>query len=177
MANIVFPDGSSPLFNPAAYGEVSAEARKTKVPAGRPGKAEKVKRRPFSSLFEAARDTAAPEKLPVSEESLHQLLDDVHSAGDALSRRPFPEEIKAYKQAVRNFVNYVVENGYTMEHENGIPKYSRPGIKEHRRYTKIQVIDKKLEGLAAAIMRGQANQFSILAKTDEIRGLLIDLME
>jgi uncharacterized protein YaaR (DUF327 family) len=170
MANIVFPDGSSPLFNPAAYGEASAESRKTQG-AARGKKAERVKKRPFASLFEKAGNTA-PETLPASEESLHILLDEVHSRGDALSRRPFPEEIKAYKQAVRNFVHYVVENCFdTEEHNSGV------NLLRRKKFTLVQVIDKKLEELAAAIMRGQENQLSILAKTDEIRGLLVDLME
>jgi uncharacterized protein YaaR (DUF327 family) len=47
---------------------------------------------------------------------------------------------------------------------------------KREKITLVQVIDKKLEEMAAAIMRGQENQFSILAKIDEIRGLLVDLM-
>jgi uncharacterized protein YaaR (DUF327 family) len=169
MANIVFPDGSSPLFNPAAYGEASAESRKTQG-ASRGKKTEKVKKRPFASLFEKAGD-AVPKTLPASEESLHLFLDEVHSRGDALSKRPFPEEIKAYKQAVRNFVHYVVENCFdTEEHQSGA------NLLKRKKFTLVQVIDKKLEELAAAIMRGQENQLSILAKADEIRGLLVDLM-
>ncbi|MDR2142839.1 MAG: DUF327 family protein [Treponema sp.] len=172
MANIVFPDGSSPLFNPAAYGEASAESRKAKAPgASRGEKTGKIKKRPFASLFEKA-GNAAPEALPASEESFHLLLDEVHSCGDALSKRPFPEEIKAYKQAVRDFVHYVVENCFeTEEHQSGA------NLLKRKKFTIVQVIDKKLEDLAAAIMRGQETQLSILAKTDELRGLLIDLME
>jgi uncharacterized protein YaaR (DUF327 family) len=172
MANIVFPDGSSPLFNPAAYGEASAESRKAKAPgASRGEKTRKIKKGPFASLFEKA-ENAAPEALPASEESLHLLLDEVHGSGDALSKRPFPEEIKAYKRAVRNFVHYVVENCFdTEEHQSGA------NLLKRKKFTLVQVIDKKLEELATAIMRGQENQLSILAKTDEIRGLLVDLME
>jgi uncharacterized protein YaaR (DUF327 family) len=172
MAGIVFPDGSSPLFNPAAYGEASAESRKTKAPGRSRGeKTEKAKKRLFASLFEKA-ENAAPEALPASEESFHLLLDEVHNCGDTLSRRPFPREIQAYKQAVRNFVHYVVENCFdTEEHQSGA------NLLKRKKFTLVQVIDKKLEELAAAIMRGQENQLSILAKTDEIRGLLVDLME
>jgi uncharacterized protein YaaR (DUF327 family) len=172
MAGIIFPDGSSPLFNPAAYGEVSAESRKTKAPGtARREKTEKAKKRPFASLFEKAANTAS-EALPASEESFHLLLDEVRSCGDTLSRRPFPQEIQAYKQAVRNFVHYVVENCFdTEEHQSGA------NLLKRKKFTLVQVIDKKLEELAADIMRGQENQLSILAKTDEIRGLLVDLMQ
>lgn len=170
MANIVFPDGSSPLFNPAAYGEVSAESRKTSG-ASRREKTAKVKKRSFASFFEKAEKTPNPEALPVSDESLHLLLDEVHNQGDLLSKRPFPQEIQDYKQAVRNFIHYVVKNCFLAEeHQSGA------NLLKRKKFTLVQVIDKKLEELAAAIMRGQENQLSILAKTDEIRGLLVDLM-
>lgn len=175
MANVAFPDGASPLFNPAAYGEASAGARKTKTSP----KTDKAKRRPFASLFDKARETEGPQDLPVSQESLNLLLDNVHNAGDALSRRPFPEEIKAYKQAVRDFVHYVVANTFdTEEQTSGVLKRNRQTLmQERKKFTLVQVIDKKLEELASAILRGQSDQLAILERTDEIRGLLIDLME
>jgi len=170
--NVTFPDGSSPIFNPAAYGEAAAESLKAKTPGLRSKKADKVKKNLFSSLFEKARESEKPKELPASQESLNLLLDEVHSAGVTLAKRPFPDEVKAYKSAVRNFVNYVVENAYTTEdHVSGA------NLLKRKKFTLVQVIDKKLEALAADVLMGQADQISILAKTDEIRGLLIDLME
>ncbi|MDR1307151.1 MAG: DUF327 family protein [Treponema sp.] len=186
MDNIVFPDGSSPLFNPAAYGEAAAEARRAK-PGGpdKTGKSRKsagkdgVKKKNFASFFETP---ALPRELPLSEDSLHELLDTVHSAGDALAGRPFPPEIKAYKEAVRNFVHYVVENGFDTEEQTSSVNISREkiggaNIVKRKKYTLVQVIDKKLEELAAGILRGQIQQLEILAKQEEIKGLLVDLMQ
>ncbi|MDR2663275.1 MAG: DUF327 family protein [Treponema sp.] len=185
MDNIVFPDGSSPLFNPAAYGEASAEARRTK-PGGpdKTGKNRKsagkgVQKKNFASFF---KNLALPRELPLSEDSLHELLDTVHSAGDALARRPFPPEIKAYKEAVRNFVHYVVENSFDTEEQISEVNISREkiggaNIVKRKKYTLVQVIDKKLEDLAAGILRGQLQQLEILAKQEEIKGLLVDLMQ
>ncbi|MDR1144403.1 MAG: DUF327 family protein [Spirochaetaceae bacterium] len=184
MDNIVFPGGSSPLFNPAAYGEAAAEARRTKP--GRPDKTGKnkksagkgVKKKNFASFFE---NLALPQELPLSEDSLHELLDTVHSAGDALARRPFPPEIKAYKEAIRNFVHYVVENGFDTEEQTSEnisrEKIGGANIVKRKKYTLVQVIDKKLEELAAGILRGQIRQLEILAKQEEIKGLLVDLMQ
>jgi uncharacterized protein YaaR (DUF327 family) len=186
MANITFPDGSAPLFNPAAYGEASAEARKTG--AGKTGRNKKsgvVKKKGFASFFEKA-VLGAVKELPLSEDSFHELMDGVHSTGDALSKRPFPPEIKAYKEAVRNFVHYVVENTFDTEEAEGIPNYMRPSYKgghntplakDRKKFTLVQVIDEKLEAMAAAILRGQLNQLAILDRLDEIKGLLIDLKQ
>jgi uncharacterized protein YaaR (DUF327 family) len=124
--------------------------------------------------------------LPVSEETLNYLADGVRSAGDTLRDRPFPDEIIRYKKAVRDFMHYVVENGYSVGHETGIPKFLKPGYRGPRgtpeampqlRYTKVQVIDKKLEDLAAALLSGQTRQLEIAARLEEIKGLLVDLLE
>ena len=175
MAAIVFPDSSSPLFNPAAYtaaqGE-SAEARKARsAGAEKDKKAGAAKKRGFTSLFEKA-VLGQMRELPPSEDSFQDLLDGVHSAGDALSRRPFPPEIQAYREAVRNFVHYVVENTFDTEEQ-----LSGVNVLKRKKFTLVQVIDTKLESMAAAILRGQAGPLDILARLEEIKGLLVDLME
>jgi uncharacterized protein YaaR (DUF327 family) len=173
-------------MNPAAYAQVKDE-KKTKgaVPGARAGKTE------FSRLFDDLRGKTADElgpvrDLPAGEDAVNFLMDEVRSTGDILQSRPFPEEIMRYKQAVRNFINYVVKNTYELEHEKGIPKFLKPGFSGQRgtedamsqkRYTKIQVIDKKLEDLAAMLLSGQKNQMKLVSRREEIRGLLIDLMQ
>ncbi|MDR2471221.1 MAG: DUF327 family protein [Treponema sp.] len=172
MAAIVFPDGSSPLFNPAAYaaqGE-SADARKTRAAGTDRGK-KAAKKKGFASLFEKAL-LGQVRELPPSEDSLQELLAGVHSAGDALSRRPFPPEIQTYREAVRNFVHYVVENSFDTEEQ-----LSGVNVLKRKKFTLVQVIDAKLESMAAAILRDQAGQLDILARLEEIKGLLVDLME
>ena len=171
MANIIFPDGSSPLFNPAAYGEASAEARKTKAGAAGRNKKTAEAKSGFASFFEKAVLGEAKE-LPRSEDSLHGLLDEIHNTGDALSKRPFPPEITAYREAVRNFIHYVVQNSFDTEEQT-----SGTNMLKRKKFTMIRVIDSKLEGMASAILRGQINQLEILEKLDEIKGLLVDLME
>ena len=104
-----------------------------------------------------------------SEEALSKLMDAVHSAGSDLLDRPFQDEILNYKRAVRDFVNYVVENSFDIERSQ---TRRRGKVKIH---VQIQVIDRKLEELAAAILSGQVKQLEKVSKIDEIKGLLIDL--
>jgi len=174
----------TPIYmNPAAYTHVKDD-KKTKG-VKRSGKSE------FSRIFDEIRGKTAGElgplaELPVSEETLNYLMDEVRSAGDDLRKRPLPEEIIRYKQAVRNFMHYVVENCYSLDHETGIPKKFRGGYngprdtpEAHNRitYTKIQVIDKKLEDMAAMLLSSQMPQLEIAARLEEIKGLLIDLLQ
>jgi uncharacterized protein YaaR (DUF327 family) len=158
------------MLNASSQPGLRAETKKTK-PKGRISGNRKL----FSGMMESAAQEAGElgplTELPASEEALVELMDAVHSAGSDLIDRPFQNEILRYKKAVRDFIHYVVENGYTVE------KIQTPH-REYRRlkpYTQIQVIDRKLEELAAAILSGQASQLERVSKVGEIRGLLVDL--
>ncbi|WP_010257755.1 YaaR family protein [Treponema primitia] len=164
--------GSAPIFNPAAYTVARGEAQKPKDK----GSVKALKKTPFSRLLEEkgvreGEEVGALPDYPPSEEVLQELLDDVHSAGDALRLRPLAEEIKQYKQAVRHFLHYVVENGYTVKTENYLFNH------EKRRKVQIEVVDQKLEELASGILSGQLGQVQLLARLDEITGLLVDLLQ
>jgi len=180
-------DGSDPsvLMNPNAYSGVREEK---KTGAGR-----SVRRSgevSFSSFFneflgKTADELGAFPALPVSDDSINLLMDEVHNAGDHLLKKPLPEEIMRYKQAVRNFINYVAKNCFSMENDEGIQNKYKPAFKGRRGtpegekqfgYTKIQVIDKKLEDLAATLLMNQKSQLGIVARLEEIKGLLIDLL-
>ncbi|MDR2029835.1 MAG: DUF327 family protein [Treponema sp.] len=171
MAKVDFSEGAAPFLNPAAYTALKAETKKTKDKAS----IRDLKRPRFSSVLKEAAQTEQAEALPdypASEEALRELLDDVHSFGDELKRRPFPEEIKQYKRAVRNFLHYVVENGYTIEERT-----SGVNLKKRKKFTLVQVVDRKLESLAASILANQVSQIELLARIDEIAGLLVDLLQ
>jgi uncharacterized protein YaaR (DUF327 family) len=161
--------GGAPIFNPAAYTAARGGAQKARDKGA-------VKKPFFSRLLEekGVREGALPEVLPdypPSEGVLQELLDEVHSAGDALRQRPLEEEIKQYKRAVRHFLHYVVENGYSVKTDNYLFNH------EKRRKVQIEVVDQKLEQLAAGILSGQLKQVELLARLDEITGLLVDLLQ
>jgi uncharacterized protein YaaR (DUF327 family) len=164
MDKIDIAGGAASFFNPAAR----TETKRARDKGG-------VKKSVFSRLLERQelRETEEISALPTdpSEEALQELLDDVHSAGDALRLRPLEGEIREYKRAVRNFLHYVVENGYSVKTENYLLNH------EKRHKVQIEVVDRKLEQLAAGILSGQLDQVSILARLDEITGLLVDLLQ
>jgi uncharacterized protein YaaR (DUF327 family) len=153
---------------PSANPGLKADTKKTKAKGGiNAGKA----------LFSKILESAAPEagelgplrELPPSEEALTELMDAVHSSGSDLVDRPFHEEILRYKRAVRDFLHYVVENAFEVEKSE---TRRRGKTKIH---VQVQIIDKKLEELAAAILSGQTGQLERVSKIDELKGLLVDL--
>jgi len=178
-------DGTDPSIytNHSVYSQVK-EDKKTKGTR----RGEKTE---FSDVFNDLRgvtaDNIGPLKnLTPSDDSVNLLMDEVRDAGDRLKNRPFPEEIMRYKQAVRNFINYVVQNAFSKETEAGIQNKFKPAFKgrrgspeaqDHKEYVKIQVIDKKLEDLAAMLLSSQGRQMELVSRLEEIKGLLIDLMQ
>jgi uncharacterized protein YaaR (DUF327 family) len=188
MAKVDLPADSQLIQNqlgvfsdPAAY--IGPDVRK-KTGRRRAGRAVGPEKADFTSVLEQSR-VAELGVEPLSEETTAKLLEDVRTAGDSLRERPFPQEILAYKQAVRNFIRYVVDNGYRVEQQFGIPKYLTPNFKgvrgsfdsrqpsDHRI---IRVVDRRLEELAAVLMKGQLSQLEILSRLEEIKGLLVDLI-
>jgi uncharacterized protein YaaR (DUF327 family) len=184
MAKVDLPADPQGLFSdPAAY--IHPNIR-PKTERRRPGRAFGPGKTDFTSVLEHSR-AAEPETPvpPLSEETTAKLLEDLRTAGDALRERPFPQEILAYKQAVRNFMRYVVDNSYQVEQQLGIPQYLKPNFKGVRGSSEaqrrslhpmIRVVDRRLEELAAALMKGQLSQLEILSRLEEIKGLLVDLI-
>jgi uncharacterized protein len=128
----------------------------------------------FRSKLHEAKDSENPSSMvsePYSEAQAAELLDSVHSFGDALRKDPNTENIKAYKKAVRNFVHYVVENAYGLTEQT-----SGRNILKKKKYTTVIVVDEKLERLAADLMSSQRDRLDILKRLDEIHGLLVDLL-
>jgi uncharacterized protein YaaR (DUF327 family) len=181
----------SDLVSPLLYGKALEAQRASQKSMEKKGLRESRKPR-FSSILEKARlekneaaDQAPPELPESGDEAIVFLQDAVHAAGDDLKNRPFPEEIQRYKQAVKNFLHYVVDHGYALERQIGIPQYlrpnyrgsqNRPEARNRKTYTIIQVVDQKLEQLAAGILTGQTGQLELLARLEEIQGILIDLL-
>ncbi|MCL2802237.1 MAG: YaaR family protein [Treponema sp.] len=182
-------DGADPslYMNPSVYSQVKPDSSKDK----RLRRTDQSEKTDFSQMFNDLRGKTADQlgplqDLPASSDSVNLLMDEVRDAGDRLKKRPLPEEIIRYKQAVRNFINYVVQNCYSKESEEGIPNFLKPGFKgrrgtpqamESKSYTKIQVIDKRLEDLAAMLLSSQSQQMELASRLEEIRGLLIDLLQ
>jgi uncharacterized protein len=128
----------------------------------------------FKSILREAGDSDGAASIaaePYSQAEAAELLDAVHSFGEALRKDPNPEHIKAYKKAVRNFVHYVVENAYELSEQT-----SGRNIMKRKKYTTVVVVDEKLERLAADLMSSQRDRLDILKRLDEIHGLLVDLL-
>jgi uncharacterized protein YaaR (DUF327 family) len=134
--------------------------------AGRAGR-----KRSFRSELSEAGKLPGGERTPEDVEAeAAELIDAVLSAGDRLKQRTDREALAEYKDAVRDFLSAVVSRGLGIEEHT-----SGAHITRRKRYALVQVIDRKLEQLAAGLIANQQNQLDVLARIDEINGLIVDL--
>jgi len=106
------------------------------------------------------------------EQAVTYLLDNVTLAADNFKNNPYTGAFAEYRTKVTQFLRFVEKRAYEVESSVSRPTYRVPNPK--KKYL-IKVIDDKLEQLARDILYNQAEQLSMLAKADEINGLLVDL--
>ncbi len=104
------------------------------------------------------------------QERLSSLYDDIKATGAKLTERLSLTDLKEYRAKVSEFMNEVVTNSHEFSRENFLDKRGR-----HRVYGIVKHVDKNLDELAAELMKSEKDKMGILAKVDEINGLLIDV--
>ncbi len=104
------------------------------------------------------------------QERLAGLYDEIKATGAKLSERLSLTDLKEYRSKVSEFMNEVVTNSHEFSRENFLDKRGR-----HRVYGIVKHVDKNLDELAAELMKTEKDKMGILAKVDEINGLLIDV--
>lgn len=119
------------------------------------------------------------------------LADAVSNAGNDFSEEQTQENLDKFKQAVSQFIRFVIENNFQVDSrrkKNRLGKdmivpsqsnfFSNYTIPPHRIDPKvsIKVINEKLDALTRETLSNQMNNLKILAKVNEIKGLIVDLM-
>lgn len=107
------------------------------------------------------------------DQALSFLMDQVTLAGDELKREPFGDAFPKYRQKIAQFLRFVEKKAYDVEEVEIRRSIRNPNPK--KKYI-IKVVDGKLDQLARDILYNQADQLTMLAKIDEINGLLVDLI-
>ena len=130
----------------------------------------------FSSIVNSEIQTDSREGISeISEaynnEDIETVLDKVFEIGEELKDKQSFENIKRYKNVIKQFLEYIVKNTLALEETT-----SGVNILKRKKFTLIKIIDKKLESLALDVLSRQKKQFDILKRIDEINGLIVDLI-
>lgn len=102
------------------------------------------------------------------DETLQYLIDSVYAAGDKLKKEPYADEFKTYRKTLSQFMNFVIKNSYEKE------KHKRLRGDKTQMLTLVQTVNTKLDELAIGILYEQREPLKILAKIEELKGILVD---
>jgi len=97
-----------------------------------------------------------------------KLIAEITKQGEKFSKKPTAQLLKTYKSMIREFLKYITDNMFRVEHYTG-------GRLKQKIYTVTIIIDKKLSALTRLMLSQQAQNIDLLSTLDEIRGLLVDL--
>lgn len=182
MAGIESINGQSLYFAAA-----QAAARQKTKESEEKKKSSSVKKSVFSSSLEKTQEehSLASDGLPIElagmsmEDAVVFLKDEVDIAGDNLAASPDLEQIENYRKKLGNFLKYVSRNNYEVltytRKYKGRPLLDRKTGKPAY-YVQIQVINEKLAQLTEDLVYNHRKNINILARVEEINGLIVDLM-
>ena len=104
------------------------------------------------------------------EQKLDELLQKATQQGNLMANRCDLLELKRYKEMVAEFMYEAVRFSFAFKKQSTIDARGR-----HRLYALIKRVNQRIEALTAQMLSGQADNLSVMAAVDELRGLLMDL--
>lgn len=103
-------------------------------------------------------------------ERLNLMLEEIVMQGDKIVKRMDVRDMRRYRTLIKEFMNEIVNRSHKFSRENFLDRRGR-----HRVYGIIRLVDEKLDELAQELVSEECDKIAILAKVDEIRGLLLDI--
>lgn len=101
---------------------------------------------------------------------LNVMMEEIVMQGDKLVKRMDITDMKKYRSLIKDFMNEIVNRSHKFSRENFLDRKGR-----HRVYGIIRLVDDKLDELATELLKDEKDKLAILARVDEIRGLILDI--
>lgn len=106
----------------------------------------------------------------LNQEKFQKLLKEIDEQGKILAESRTIEDLRRYKQLVKELINDVVKYGVALEERRGFNRRGRTKI-----YKIITEVDKKLLAITDEVLKKESRGLSILDLVGEIKGLLINI--
>ncbi|MCR5217272.1 YaaR family protein [Treponema sp.] len=168
---------STGLFFSAANSAAMAGAQVSKEQ-----KSSKIKKKSFASALEksAYESELIQEGFPIeiaemeTEEAAVYLRDEAEKAADALRQSQMPDKFADFRKKVSVFMRYIEKNNFEVKvkQRKGFNSKGQPLPPR----VQIKIINKDLDEMAAYFLSSQKDTLKMLAKLNEISGLLVDLL-
>lgn len=145
-------------------------------------KAEKNQKATFKSVFQKMQETSdlVSQGLPPeiagmeTQEAVNFLKDAMDSAGEELKAFQSAENMEKFRRKASQFMKYIVKTNYNFVRTRP-QKRLRNGRVINSLY-QIEIIDKKLNQLASEMLFTHRKDLNLLARVEEIQGLILDLL-
>lgn len=115
----------------------------------------------------------------VNEAVLQELQDTIHSIGDALLSNPRIDTALQYKEAIQKLLKSVVPYLHKKDEivvRKGIMTANGPDMREYK-FTVISKINQQLDDVLKIILGTQVDQLMLMKSLDEMKGLIVDLLQ
>jgi uncharacterized protein YaaR (DUF327 family) len=103
---------------------------------------------------------------------LDEVMQEVEEQGKRLLKNFKAEEVREYKKSVAKFLSAALGESYRLSESHSI---SRQG--KYTAHLNLEKIEDGLDELTKAVVEGQGEPLNLLAKIDEIRGMLLDVFK
>ncbi len=175
-------EGIDALNQGLYFSATQAVASKAAKEAKSSQKTSKTKKGVFASAMEKLQveNQLLEEGLPIElagmepEEAVVFLKDAADLAAEELKNNQMPEQFADYRKKVSQFMRYIVKTNYTIKRRErtGRNRLGKPIPPQ----TQIIMVNQKLDEIAQWLLHSHSDTLQMLAKLDEIKGLLVDLM-
>ncbi|ACB83634.1 YaaR family protein [Natranaerobius thermophilus] len=103
---------------------------------------------------------------------LDRLVADINEKGQNLANQMTWESFISYRQSIKNFLQVFIGEAYEVTGSRGRNRFGSQKLYRH-----IETIDQKLAELGEKVVKNEGEKMEVIARIDEIRGLLLDLYQ
>ncbi|MCR5723695.1 MAG: YaaR family protein [Treponema sp.] len=112
-----------------------------------------------------------------TEEAVVFLKDAVDIAGDNLKAEQSLAAIEVYRKKLSQLLKYITRNNFeVLKQERRLPFRRRKSGKPAEPFIQIQLINQKLDHLTSDLLCNHSKNLNMLARVEEINGMIIDLL-
>lgn len=104
------------------------------------------------------------------QERLTLMIEDITQQGERIKKRMDIRDVKRYRMMIQEFMNEVVSRSHEFSRENSLDRRGR-----HRVYGIVKLVNQAIDELAQELIEEEVDALMILARIDEIRGMLLDI--
>lgn len=111
----------------------------------------------------------------LNETVLSMLQDKIHKTGELLLVKPGYDTVIEYKNSVQTLLKSIVP--YLHKKESTISPKRINGEVRQRKFTLVHHVNQKLDVILKIVLSAQTDQMQLMKRLDEIRGLIVDILQ